>query len=200
MLPTALLVVAGPAAAHHPMGGVTPSTPFEGLLSGLGHPVIGLDHLAFLVVAALLAALLQGPGRYLVPLAFVGATAAGTLAQVSGMGLPAVELLVAASVLIGGALVLGRARLGAPVLAGLLAFAGLFHGYAYGESIVGAESAPLMAYLAGFSLIQYALICMGVFALSTLSQRSLATASRVTRAGGLATAAAGGLLLVAGLV
>src|SRR5262249_57584778 len=38
-----------PAFAHHMMGGRTPSTFMEGLLSGLGHPVIGLDHLAFLL-------------------------------------------------------------------------------------------------------------------------------------------------------
>ena len=45
---TALLVlmVAVPAYAHHPMGGVTPSSFGEGLLSGIGHPIIGLDHLA----------------------------------------------------------------------------------------------------------------------------------------------------------
>ena len=42
-------LAAFPAFAHHMMGGRTPSTFMEGLLSGLGHPVIGLDHFAFLV-------------------------------------------------------------------------------------------------------------------------------------------------------
>src|SRR5262249_29863369 len=37
------------AFAHHVMGGKTPSTFVEGLLSGTGHPVIGPDHLAFLL-------------------------------------------------------------------------------------------------------------------------------------------------------
>jgi urease accessory protein len=32
------------------------------------------------------------------------------------------------------------------------------HGYAYGESIVGAEPTPLVAYLAGFTLIQLAIV------------------------------------------
>jgi urease accessory protein len=36
----------------------------------------------------------------------------------------------------------------------LFAVAGLFHGYAFGESIVGAERAPLQAYLVGLVLIQ----------------------------------------------
>ena len=37
------------AQAHHVMGGRTPETFMQGLLSGLAHPVIGLDHLAFIV-------------------------------------------------------------------------------------------------------------------------------------------------------
>jgi hypothetical protein len=49
LLTAPLLVTAAPAAAHHAMGGRTPSTFMEGFLSGLAHPVIGLDHLAFLV-------------------------------------------------------------------------------------------------------------------------------------------------------
>ncbi|MGI0494005.1 HupE/UreJ family protein [Alkalinema pantanalense CENA528] len=36
----------------------------------------------------------------------------------------------------------------------LAAIAGLFHGYAYGESIFGAATPPLLAYLAGFTVIQ----------------------------------------------
>ena len=34
------------AFAHHVMGGRMPATFTEGILSGLGHPIIGLDHLA----------------------------------------------------------------------------------------------------------------------------------------------------------
>ena len=63
----ALLILAatgGGAEAHHAMGGTTPQTLAQGLLSGLAHPVIGLDHLAFTVAAGLLAARL-GPPRSL---------------------------------------------------------------------------------------------------------------------------------------
>ena len=37
------------AHAHHVMGGQTPATFVQGLLSGFGHPIIGIDHLAFIV-------------------------------------------------------------------------------------------------------------------------------------------------------
>ena len=36
--------------------------------------------------------------------------------------------------------------------------AGIAHGYAYGESIVGAEPTPMIAYLAGFTLVQLAVM------------------------------------------
>src|SRR6185437_11758768 len=45
-----------PAFAHHVMGGRMPATFGEGILSGLGHPVIGLDHLAAVIAVGCLAA------------------------------------------------------------------------------------------------------------------------------------------------
>jgi urease accessory protein len=44
-----LVATASTASAHHLMGGKTPSTFTDGILSGVGHPIIGPDHLAFLV-------------------------------------------------------------------------------------------------------------------------------------------------------
>ena len=41
------------AQAHHVMDGMLPSTFVEGLLSGLGHPIIGPDHFAFVVAVGL---------------------------------------------------------------------------------------------------------------------------------------------------
>ncbi|NJN32344.1 MAG: hypothetical protein HC824_19395, partial [Synechococcales cyanobacterium RM1_1_8] len=34
---------AQPALAHHPLGGRLPTNAFEGLMSGLAHPILGLD-------------------------------------------------------------------------------------------------------------------------------------------------------------
>ena len=44
-----LFLMTASASAHHVMGGKIPTTFAEGFLSGLGHPVIGPDHLAFLL-------------------------------------------------------------------------------------------------------------------------------------------------------
>ena len=39
----------------------------------------------------------------------------------------------------------------------LAVVAGLFHGWAYGAAVVGAETTPILAYLAGFGLVQMAI-------------------------------------------
>ena len=144
-----------PALAHHAMGGATPSDFMEGLLSGLGHPIIGLDHFAFTVAVGLLS--LACSRRYLMPLAFVAMTAVGTLLHVAAIDLPLAEIVIAISVLAGGALLIIQRKIDWKVFAGLFAIAGLFHGFAYGEAVVGAEATPVIAYLIGFAMIQYAI-------------------------------------------
>lgn len=151
----ALLLTAVPAAAHHPMDGALPSTFSQGLLSGFGHPVIGLDHLAFLIAVGV--AVGVGGLNLGLPVLFVAASALGVGIHVGGFGLPGAELIVALSVAIVG-LLLARGR--AIPLAGwaaLFGLAGLAHGYAYGESIFGAEPTPLGAYLLGLVIVQSAL-------------------------------------------
>lgn len=146
-------LVSAPAFAHHPTGGQLPDTVLNGLLSGLGHPVIGLDHFAFVVGIGLLAAVAGfGP---LLPVAFVAAMAGGLALHVAGIGLPGAELMVAASVLLIG-LAVARPRLGghAWIEGGVFALAGTVHGYALAESIIGAEASVLGAYIAGLVAMQ----------------------------------------------
>ena len=155
MAVAAVMALAAPAQAHHPMGGQLPSNLFEGLLSGLGHPIIGLDHLAFVIGVGLAAATL--PRRALMPLAFVVATILGVVIHLTATDLPLVEAIISLSVLAMGMLLLSGKTIPSAAWAALFAIAGLFHGYAYGESIVGAEATPLVAYFVGFAAIQYAI-------------------------------------------
>lgn len=159
-----LIAIAGllfttPALAHHPFGGETPSTAVEGFLSGLGHPVVGLDHLAFVIASGLLAAAM---GHLSIPVSFVAASLAGTGLHLMGLDLPAPEFMISASVLLFGALLALKQQPGTLVVAALAALAGLFHGYAYGEAVVGAEMTPLLAYLLGFAAVQMA-IAVGAY-------------------------------------
>ncbi len=149
------LAAVSPASAHHIMDGDLPSTFTQGLLSGLGHPVIGLDHLAFLIAVGI--AVGVGGLSLALPIVFVAASALGVALHVLEFDLPGVELIVAASVVLIGVLVASGRELPLAAWAALFGLAGIAHGYAYGESIVGAEPAPLWAYLIGLVIIQSAL-------------------------------------------
>ncbi len=161
LLPIPLILLATPAAlAHHPMGKMTPDNFYGGFMSGLAHPVIGLDHLAFIVGVGLLGSL--SSWGMIIPIGFVLTSILGTVAHLMSIDLPVPELIISLSVLISG-LMLAKGNLPKNLPGITLALiAGIFHGYAYGESIVGAETTPLFAYLAGFALIQ-TLIAFGCY-------------------------------------
>ena len=181
------------AFAHHPLGGMTPQTMMQGFLSGIGHPVIGLDHLGFIIAIGLLAAFHKN--RFLLPLGFVVATIAGTLLAVTSFSLPFAEFMIALSVL-GAGLLVARGRMVALVPAiSAAGAAGLFHGYAYGATVIGAETTPIMAYLVGFAAIQFAIAsAAGLFASRILLARN-SDAVQVRLAG--AMVAGMGLFIVA---
>ena len=148
-----LIIGIEPAHAHHPMGGATPANFSQGLLSGLAHPIIGLDHLVFVIAIGLLATFRKLLGL-VIPVTFVMATVAGTVIHLMNFDLPVPELIISGSVLAAGVLLAKKNQTNLGLLLSLSAIAGLFHGYAYGEAIIGAENTPLFAYLFGFMLIQ----------------------------------------------
>jgi urease accessory protein len=191
-----LMAGVGSAAAHHPMGGVTPSTFMEGFLSGIGHPVIGIDHLAFIIAIGIAAA--YASGGFGIIAAFIAASAVGVLAHIVELNVPLVEPLVATSVIVaGGALAVGMtsARSGWPVLA---VIAGLFHGYAFGEAAVGAERTVIGAYLIGLAMIQAA-VAGGAMLLSRRFLIPHGEGSLPMRAAGAIVASLGVILLAGGL-
>jgi urease accessory protein len=169
-----------PALAHHPMGGVTPTNFIHGLLSGLGHPIIGLDHFAAIVAAGCLAATLQRGA--LVAVIYVLAMLAGAAAHVQAVSLPAGEMLVALSLLVVGAfLVLARPNFAVAAL--LFGCAGAIHGHALGESISGAEATPLYAYFLGLAFVHSALIVGIVLLVRQLMARQWLESARVQLVG-----------------
>jgi urease accessory protein len=159
------LAATAPAAAHHVMGGRTPDTAMAGLLSGFGHPIIGLDHLAALVAIGCLAAL-HSAGPLLV-LGYVVAIVLGVGAHLASVTVPGPEVLVAVSVIALGAVIVWRSNIGGATALALFAVVGVLHGYALGESIVGAEATPLATYLIGLTVIQGA-IGLGVMVVSRM--------------------------------
>ena len=189
-------LAAGPALAHHPLGGAPMETFAHGLLSGVGHPVLGFDHLLFVAVAGVAAAL--AGVRWAGPAAYVAAMLAGCALMAAGLGLPAKEAVIAVSLLVVGGLVASGRAVGAPATLALLAAFGAFHGSAFGEAIAGQEGgaggAVLGGYLLGLGVTQYALALAAGLAV-TRALGAMAPAAPGARVAG-ALAAGAGLLLV----
>lgn len=187
------------ALAHHGMGGKIPNNFLTGFLSGLAHPIIGLDHFSFVVASGLIAA--GKLTNIATPISFVIATIIGTIIHLFKIDLPIVEIIVSISVIIFGFLLAiknnpsifnNKVNLSLPIIA---SFAGIFHGYAYGESIIGAEITPLMAYLLGFTIIQL-IIAILAFIIGDLIKAKLANqVSLITRFLGLTIATIGSVYL-----
>lgn len=153
------LTMASAAFAHHPLGGMTPETALHGFLSGVGHPVIGFDHLAFVIAVGLIAAFHRA--RLVMPVAFVAGTLGGTMLILASVTLPLAEVVITGSVMVAGGFAMRGKITDIRPAAALAAGAGLFHGWAYGQAVVGAEPTPIVAYLIGFGVVQMA-IAMGV--------------------------------------
>jgi urease accessory protein len=185
----ATLALASPAFAHHATGGELPSTLWQGLLSGLGHPIIGMDHFVFIVGIGLMSQLAGWTAQ--LPLLFILGTVLGCYGHIQGYTIPWVEPAIVLTIAVAAAVVGARTRIPVVILALLLVAAGLFHGYAYGESIVGAERTPLAAYVAGFSAIQYAIGLGSGVALRAIVARSYLSETTAARMAG------GGLALLA---
>jgi urease accessory protein len=83
---------------------------------------------------------------------------------------------------------------------GLGAIAGLFHGYAYGEAIIGAQMFPLFAYLLGFTLIQYGVALVAFLVGNLALQKSANSSPAWLRLSGLAICAIGVVFLTSSVM
>ena len=183
-----ILTTTSAALAHHPLGGMTPTSFTEGFLSGLGHPVIGFDHLAFVIAVGLIAAFHRN--LVLMPAAFVAGTVGGAFLTLAAVTLPLAELVITGSVIAGGAFAMRGLVTDLRVAGALAAGAGLFHGWAYGATIVGAEPTPIFAYLAGFGMVQMA-IAIGVAVMVNNIWKSLDAGALKPRLAGAVIAGVG---------
>ncbi len=159
-----------PAFAHHPLGGMPMETLSDGLLSGVGHPVLGFDHL-FFVIAVGIAALYTGHTK-LATAAYIGAMMLGCLLMGFGVGLPVKEFVIGISLLVVGGILLSGRTTSLALAVGLFAVFGLFHGSAFGDTIAAQEAGTgvpvLVGYLAGLGLLQYGLALLAGFVVHNL--------------------------------
>jgi urease accessory protein len=138
----------------------------HGLVSGFLHPLTGADHLAAMVAVGLWSALTARrawPDLLWAPLGFAVMLLAGALAGLGGLQLPAVEPMIAASLLVIGLLVVTQQRLPALAAAMLVGVFAVFHGVAHGQELAGESGAALTlaGMLAATVLLHIAGIAIG---------------------------------------
>ena len=149
-----LLASAAPALAH------TNRDVGAGLLSGLLHPLTGLDHLLAMVAVGIWGTQLGAPALWLLPLTFPLVMSFGGVLGVRAVPLPGVEIGIAASAAVLGIMILLSARPLLSVAAGIVGAFAIFHGHAHGAELPAA--AEPLAYGLGFVLVTGLLHAAGI--------------------------------------
>ena len=154
VLAALLAVLAAPAIAH------VQSVQAAGFVTGLLHPISGLDHVLAMVAVGLWGAQLGAPAIWLLPITFPIVMALGGFLSLLGVPLPGVEVGIAASAILLGAAVMTERRPPLYAAAALVGFFAIFHGYAHGAELPAGQSALL--YSLGFVMATGCLHAIGI--------------------------------------
>ena len=131
-----------------------------GFLSGLKHPISGLDHVLAMVAVGLWGAQLGSPAIWVLPVAFPMVMAFGGMLGLMGVPLPGIEYGIAASAILLGAAVMFELRPPLGVAAALVGFFAIFHGHAHGTELPPGQSGLL--YSMGFVIATGCLHGVGI--------------------------------------
>lgn len=136
-----LLFVATAALAHT-------DTHAGGFISGLSHPISGLDHVIAMVAVGLWGAFLGAPAIWVLPVVFPLVMAFGGALGVMGVPLPGIETGIALSGVVLGLLIAFAVRAPIWVAAVIVGVFAIFHGHAHGTELP--DAANPFAYGIGF--------------------------------------------------
>ena len=175
----ATLSLAEPALAHEGQAG--------GFLTGLSHPVSGLDHIAAMVAVGLWGAQLGRPALWMLPVMFPMVMSFGAFLALIGLGIPGVEIGIALSAIVLGVMVLMEAKPPLPVSVLIVSFFAIFHGHAHGTELPENQSG--LAYSVGFVISTGLLHATGI-AIGTIHR---------WQSGAVAVRVFGGVILAGGV-
>jgi len=154
LLALALSALSFSAAAH-----VGDAHDHGGFLTGFLHPITGLDHLAAMLAVGVWSAMTTRR-LWIAPVSFAALLLGGALLAQSGVAFPAIEPMIAVSMLVVGLLLAARVKLpeaGGAVLVGAFA---LFHGAAHGQELT--DGTALAGMVLGTALLHAAGIAIGL--------------------------------------
>ncbi|MDC9835981.1 HupE/UreJ family protein [Rhizobium binxianense] len=185
--------VALPAVAYaHPAIGEA-----AGFSHGFAHPISGLDHVLAMGMVGVFAFQLGGRATWLLPMTFVLVMALGGVLGAAGIALPFVELGIALSVVVLGAIVALNVKAPLAAALGIVGLFAIFHGHAHGAEMP--ENAAGAAYAAGFMVATVLLHVTGLalgYVIGRVGERQGVFVARA--AGGIA--AISGVGILAGLI
>jgi urease accessory protein len=183
----AILLLPTVAFAHTGVGETS------GFTHGFSHPISGLDHILAMVMVGVFAYQLGGRALWLVPATFVLVMAVGGALGVAGINVPFVEVGIALSVIVLGAVVALNVKAPTAVAMGIVALFAIFHGHAHGAEMP--EDAGGLAYAAGFMIATAILHIVGISIGFLIGKAGEQYGSVVVRAsGGVAAVAGVGIL------
>ena len=119
-----------------------------GFLSGIKHPLTGLDHIVAMVAVGLWGAFLGAPAIWLLPVVFPVIMAFGGALGVLGIPVPAVEMGIALSAIVLGLMVSFAARPPPWIASVIVGIFAIFHGHAHGTELP--QAANPITYAIGY--------------------------------------------------
>jgi urease accessory protein len=131
-----------------------------GFVTGFHHPISGWDHVLAMVAVGLWGAQLGAPAIWLLPITFPMVMALGGMMGLLGIPLPGVEIGIALSALVLGAMVLAEKRPPMWVAAAIVGIFAIFHGHAHGTELPAGQSGLL--YSMGFVMATGCLHGVGI--------------------------------------
>jgi urease accessory protein len=127
------------------------------------------------------------PALWVLPVAFPMLMAFGGMLGLIGIPLPGVEIGIAVSAVVLGAMVLGQVRLPLFAAVGMVAFFAVFHGHAHGTELEPGQNAMLysLGFVMATGMLHAAGITGGLIHRWDLGRQALRGAGALVTAGGL---------------
>ena len=143
LVATALLLASSAHAHAHVDQGRA-----AGLLSGIAHPISGLDHVLAMIAVGVWGAQLGVPALWLLPVAFPMVMAFGGFLALVGIAVPGIEIGIALSAIVFGVAVMRESKPHIAAALTLVAVFAIFHGHAHGAELPAGQDG--LSYSIGF--------------------------------------------------
>lgn len=166
-----------------------------GFIHGFEHPIGGIDHILAMVAVGVFAFVLGGRALWLVPLSFVLMMGVGFLLGIGNIEVPFVELGIALSSVVIGAIAAWGRSMPAWVAMAIVGVFAIFHGHAHGAEMPA--DAGGLTYALGFMTATVLLHAAGIAAAMGVARLAGRYGRPIAQAAG-AVFALGGVGVLAG--